>query len=93
MSKEQIKQIAIEGVLLVKKLLPELPDTEIQLEYSPESFSDTEVDYALEVCEAVMDAWEPTSEFRSCMHDGRPRRTAAAATVDPTMTKMPSKRE
>ncbi|MDA7823259.1 2-isopropylmalate synthase [Opitutales bacterium] len=60
MSKEQIKQIAIEGVSLVKKLLPELPDTEVQLEYSPESFSDTEVDYALEVCEAVMDAWEPT---------------------------------
>ena len=33
------------------------------------------------------------TEFRSCMHDGRPRRTAAAATVDPTMTKTPSKRE
>ena len=32
------------------------------------------------------------TEIRSCMHDGRPRRTAAAATVDPTMTKMPSKR-
>ncbi|MEK9772502.1 MAG: 2-isopropylmalate synthase [Opitutae bacterium] len=62
MSKEQIKQIAIEGVLLVKKLLPELPDTEIQLEYSPESFSDTEVEYALEVCEAVMDAWEPDTQ-------------------------------
>jgi len=62
MSKEEIKKIAIEGVALVKKLLPELPDTEVQLEYSPESFSDTEVEYALEVCEAVMDAWEPTSE-------------------------------
>ena len=62
MSKEQIKKIAVEGVLLVKKLLPELPDTEIQLEYSPESFSDTEVDYALEVCEAVIDAWEPTTQ-------------------------------
>jgi 2-isopropylmalate synthase len=60
MSKEEIKKIAIEGVTLVKKLLPELPDTEVQLEYSPESFSDTEVEYALEVCEAVMDAWEPT---------------------------------
>lgn len=60
MSKEQIKQIAVEGVSLIKKLLPELPDTEVQLEYSPESFSDTEEDYALEVCEAVMEAWEPT---------------------------------
>ena len=62
MSKEEIKKIAIEGVALVKKLLPELPDTEVQMEYSPESFSDTEVEYALEVCEAVMDAWEPTEK-------------------------------
>ena len=62
MSKEEIKNIAVEGVRLVKKLLPELPDTEVQLEYSPESFSDTEVDYALEVCEAVMNEWEPTED-------------------------------
>ena len=62
MSKEEIKKIAIEGVALVKKLLPDLPETEVQLEYSPESFSDTEVEYALEVCEAVMDAWEPTEK-------------------------------
>ena len=62
MTKDEIKQIAIEGVKLVKKLLPELPDTEVQLEYSPESFSDTEVEYGLEVCEAVMDAWEPTEQ-------------------------------
>jgi len=62
MTKDEIKQIAIEGVNLVKKLLPELPETEVQLEYSPESFSDTEVEYALEVCEAVMDAWEPTEQ-------------------------------
>ena len=62
MTKDEIKQIAIEGVKLVKKLLPELPETEVQLEYSPESFSDTEVEYALEVCEAVMDAWEPTEQ-------------------------------
>ena len=62
MSKEQIKNIAVEGVRLVKKFLSELPDTEVQLEYSPESFSDTEVDYALEVCEAVMEEWEPTEE-------------------------------
>ena len=65
MSKKEIKNIAVEGVCLVKKLLPELPDTEVQLEYSPESFSDTEVDYALEVCEAVMEVWEPTEKIRS----------------------------
>ena len=64
MSKEEIKNIAVSGVRLVKKFLSELPDTEVQLEYSPESFSDTEVDYALEVCEAVMTEWEPTEQNR-----------------------------
>lgn len=59
-SKEEIKQIAVEGTRLVKSLLPTIPDTQVRLEYSPESFSDTEVDYALEVCEAVMAAWAPT---------------------------------
>ena len=48
-SKEEIKKIAIDGVKLVKKFLPELPGTDIQLEYSPESFSDTEIEYSLEV--------------------------------------------
>ncbi|MDG1138785.1 MAG: 2-isopropylmalate synthase [Opitutales bacterium] len=61
-SKEEIKTIAVNGVKMVKKFLTELPDTEVQLEYSPESFSDTEVEYSLEVCEAVMDAWEPTEQ-------------------------------
>jgi 2-isopropylmalate synthase len=59
MTKEQILQIAIDGTRMIKKLRPSLPDTEFILQYSPESFSDTETDYALEVCEAVMDAWEP----------------------------------
>jgi 2-isopropylmalate synthase len=62
MSKEQIKQIAVDGVKMIRDSLPELDGTEVRLEYSPESFSDTEVDYALEVCEAVMEAWEPTKE-------------------------------
>jgi len=59
-SKEAIKQIAVDGAKLIKKLVSTLSDTRIHLEYSPESFSDTEVDYALEVCEAVMDVWQPT---------------------------------
>ena len=57
MSKEEIKNIAIDGVKLIKSLLHELPGTEIQLEYSPESFSSTEIDYAVEVCRAVRDTW------------------------------------
>lgn len=59
-SRDEIKQIAIEGARLIKKLAPTLSDTNVRLEYSPESFSDTEVDYALEICEAVMDIWQPT---------------------------------
>ena len=59
-SKEQIKQIAIEGAQLVKSLVSTLPGTNVRLQYSPESFSDTEVEYALEICEAVIDVWQPT---------------------------------
>ncbi|MEM0897404.1 MAG: 2-isopropylmalate synthase [Verrucomicrobiota bacterium] len=58
-SKSQIKEIAVDGAKLVRKLVPTLPDTNIDLQYSPESFSDTELDFSLEVCEAVMGIWEP----------------------------------
>ncbi len=59
-SKAEIKAIAVAGAELIKSLVGTIPKTDIRLEYSPESFSDTEVDYALEVCEAVMDVWQPT---------------------------------
>lgn len=61
MSKEQIKNIAVEGTKLVKEYAEAFPG-EIILEYSPESFSGTEVDYALDVCAAVIDAWGPTPD-------------------------------
>jgi 2-isopropylmalate synthase len=61
-SKDQIKKIAVDGTKLIKELVPTIPDTEIGFQYSPESFSDTEVDLALEICEAVSDVWEPTAE-------------------------------
>jgi 2-isopropylmalate synthase len=57
MSKEEITAIAVNGTRLIKSLLHELPDTEILFEYSPESFSGTEIDYAVEICQAVRDAW------------------------------------
>lgn len=60
-NKEEIKQIAIEGVQLVKDLSKDF-DGKVILEYSPESFTGTEVDYALEVCEAVMDTWGATKD-------------------------------
>ena len=59
-TREQIRDIAIEGAKLVKELVPTVPQTEIMLQYSPESFSDTELDFALECCNAVIDVWQPT---------------------------------
>ena len=61
-SRESIKQIAIDGAKLVKELVPTIPNTEVVLQYSPESFSDTELDYSLEVCNAVIGVWQPTPE-------------------------------
>jgi 2-isopropylmalate synthase len=59
-TKDEIKAIAVEGTRLVKSLVETIPGTQIRFQYSPESFSDTEVDYALEVCEAVMAEWAPS---------------------------------
>ena len=59
-SREDIKAIAVEGAKVVKELVPTIPETEIVLQYSPESFSDTELDFALECCEGVMAVWKPT---------------------------------
>ena len=61
-TRESIKQIAIDGATLVKELVPTIPQTEVVLQYSPESFSDTELDYSLEICNAVIDIWQPTPE-------------------------------
>lgn len=61
MSRDEIKQIAIDGTRLVKKYAKDFPG-KIILEYSPESFTGTELDYALEVCNAVCDEWQPTPE-------------------------------
>jgi 2-isopropylmalate synthase len=61
MSKEEIKEIAIEGTKLVKEYTQSF-DGEILLEYSPESFTGTEVEYALEICDAVLDTWGATKE-------------------------------
>ena len=60
-SKEEIKQIAIEGTEMVKSFVKDFPG-EIVLEYSPESFTGTELDYALEVCTAVQETWGATKE-------------------------------
>ena len=60
-SKEEIKQIAVDGAKLVKQLSEEY-EGNFLFEYSPESFTGTEVDYAVEVCNAVLDIMEPTPD-------------------------------
>lgn len=62
MTKDQVKQIAVEGTRLVKELTSQHPETKWRYEYSPEVFSTTEPEFALEVCHAVMDTWQPTPE-------------------------------
>lgn len=60
-SKEEIKKIAVDGAELLKKLADEV-DGNFSFEYSPESFHGTEMEYALEVCNAVLDVWQPKED-------------------------------
>ena len=61
-SRERIRQIAVDGVALARTLTPSAPGGGIRLQYSPESFSDTELDFSLEVCEAVLDEWGASAD-------------------------------
>ena len=61
MDRDEIKQIAIDGVDMVKKYMKDY-DGKVILEYSPESFTGTEMDYALDICNAVQRAWGPTPD-------------------------------
>ncbi|MFF8956088.1 2-isopropylmalate synthase [Streptomyces sp. NPDC014894] len=60
-SREQVRQIAVDGTRLVVEYAEKLlgPETVFGYQYSPEIFTDTELDFALEVCEGVMDVWQP----------------------------------
>lgn len=65
--KEQIKKLAVDGASLLKSLAEET-DGNFSFEYSPESFHGTEVDYALEVCNAVLDVWQPDSMHKAIIN-------------------------
>jgi 2-isopropylmalate synthase len=67
-SKDEIKAIAVQGAKLIKERLPRLQGTEVVLQYSPESFSGTEVEFAKEVSEAVMDVWRPTPQRKMILN-------------------------
>ena len=66
-SKEEVKQIAIDGAKLLKELA-ESTEGNFRFQYSPESFPGTEVDYAVEVCNAVLDVWQPTADKKVIMN-------------------------
>ncbi|MBO6201981.1 MAG: 2-isopropylmalate synthase, partial [Selenomonas sp.] len=66
-SKEEIKEIAVEGAKLLKKLTEEA-GANYRFEYSPESFTGTEPEYALEVCNAVLDVWQPTADRKAIIN-------------------------
>ena len=62
MSREQVTEIAVSGTRLIKQLTDERPETEWIFQYSPESFSATELDFAKHVCDAVSAVWQPTPQ-------------------------------
>ena len=66
-SKEEIKKIAVDGAELLLKLANET-DGNFTFQYSPESFHGTEVDYAVEVCNAVLDVWKPTADNKAIIN-------------------------
>ncbi|RJF98181.1 2-isopropylmalate synthase [Noviherbaspirillum saxi] len=62
MSREEVKEIAVSGTRLIKQLTDERPETEWVFQYSPETFSMAELEFATEVCDAVSEVWQPTPE-------------------------------
>jgi 2-isopropylmalate synthase len=61
-SKQEILKLAVQGTLWVKREAEKVPQTQVIFQYSPESFTGTELDYALEVCDAVAEAWDAGPE-------------------------------
>ncbi|MGH7970295.1 MAG: 2-isopropylmalate synthase, partial [Limisphaerales bacterium] len=68
MTKEQIIDVAVKGATWIKERLPRLAGTEVILQYSPESFSATEVEFAKDVSEAVMEVWQPTPQNKMILN-------------------------
>ena len=66
-SKDEIKQMAVDGAKLLKELTEEA-GANYRFEYSPESFTGTEPEYALEVCNAVLDVWQPTPDHKAIIN-------------------------
>src|ERR1700743_3487148 len=63
-----IIDIAVTGAKICRDLIAKVPETEIVHEYSPESFTGTELEFAVEICDAVLDVWQPTAEKRAILN-------------------------
>ena len=68
LDREGIKQIAVDAAVVVRDCAAKQPDTEWTFQYSPESFTGTELDYAKEVCDAVLDVWQPTPQRKAIVN-------------------------
>ena len=66
--KDEITRIAVEGARLIHSLASKVTDGKIRYQYSPESFTGTEMDYAAEICDAVCDVWQPTVENKTIIN-------------------------
>src|SRR5664280_9818 len=63
-----VKKIAVDGATWCLRGVEKVPETDVRFEYSPESFTGTELDYAVEVCEAVLDVWQPTTARKAILN-------------------------
>ncbi len=68
LDKGGIVDIAVNGARLIRELAAAMPETEVLYQYSPESFTGTELDFAVEICEAVMDVWQPTPARKTILN-------------------------
>ncbi len=68
MNRKEIIEIAVEGTRQVKSLAPKGKDSDFVFQYSPESFTGTELDFSLDICQAVMDVWQPTVENKAILN-------------------------
>ena len=68
LDRKGIVDIAVTGAKIVRDLIATVPETEIIHEYSPESFTGTEMEFAVEICDAVLDVWKPTAEKRAILN-------------------------
>jgi 2-isopropylmalate synthase len=68
LDKEGIKKIATDGAQLCLDLVPTVPGTKVSFEYSPESYTGTELEFAVEVCNAVNAIWKPTPQWKTIMN-------------------------